>query len=148
MYPGYLEQGGKRKVFGRKTSVDVPSNGFVEMPASAVVSFLRSCVPPVPGVDGVHTQRGAPMHLYNRVGVDALLGTKKRRLFSWPDLPAYVHKPAPPPPPQTAPLTDGASMLPFLALATAAEAALMAAHAGAEDEAERGGVPLPLRPTL
>ena len=92
--------------------------------------------------------RGQAMHLYNRVGVDALLGTKKRRLFSWPNLSAYVHKPAPPPPPQTAPLADGASMLPFLTLATAAEAALMAAHAGAEDEAERGGVPLPFRPTL
>ena len=137
-------------MFGRKTSATVPAYGYMEVTASVVVTFLRSCMPPIlilPGVDAMCTS-GGRLHLYNRVGVGALLGTKKRRLFSWPNLSAYVHKPAPPPPPQAAPLADGASMLPFLTLATAAEAALMAAHAGAEDEAERGGVPLPFRPTL
>ena len=114
VYPGYLEQEEKRKVFGRKTSADVPFDGYIEVSASTAVSFLRSCVPSIPGLDGMHTKRGPPVHLYNRAGVEALLGAKRLASFSWPDHSAYVHKPPPPPPPP-APVVPDMDLLDMLA---------------------------------
>ena len=111
--PASLEgEKSRRSVFGRKGAGD---DGVLIVPPALLVSFLRSCAPVVPGLEHMRSS-GSKLHLYNRAGVEALLGAKRLASFSWPDHSAsgFVYKPPPPPPPP-APVVPDMDLLDMLA---------------------------------
>ena len=99
--PSYLARAPKRALYGTKStrSDEVPPDGYVTVSAAQLVGFLKQCVPPVPDIERMRAS-GPPLHLFNRVGLNALIRpTKQNELgWSWPLPTDFIHKLPPPAP--------------------------------------------------